>query len=223
MDSIFTRWNKQHMANRIVLWFICNQGFRCYSLFTVNQNGGTTIRGNLDVGPAQAVTSIKAYVNHAGRQGNVEIQARWSSQGLFNFNITNPYGLLLIATKDDLYLYRGLNIICFYKPTTNASDDRLKGIEVILESDCDTLSKLRPQLYDKKPDMGNDGPTTRYKECGLIAQGIYHDAPELRHLAHRGKPELDEEGSSIPLPEIPTSIDPQQDPDYSSWVKDILG
>ena len=68
--------------------------------------------------------------------------------------------------------------------------------------------------------MENNGPTTSYKESGLIAQGIYYDATELRHLVHRGKPELDEEGSSIPLPEIPTSIDPQQDPDYSSWGKD---
>ena len=40
------------------------------------------------------------------------------------------------------------------------------------------------------------------------------------HLVHRGKPGLDEEGSSIPLPEIQTPIDPQQDPDYSSWGKD---
>ena len=54
----------------------------------------------------------------------------------------------------------------------------------------------------------------------MTAQEIYYDAPGLRHLVHRGKPELDEEGSSIPLPEIPASIDPQQDPDYSSWGKD---
>ena len=40
----------------------------------------------------------------------------------------------------------------FYKPTTNASDDRLKENEVIIEHACETLSKLRPQLYDKKPD-----------------------------------------------------------------------
>ena len=39
-------------------------------------------------------------------------------------------------------------------------------------------------------------------------------------MIHKGKPETDEEGSSIPLPEISTSIDPQQDPDYSSWGKD---
>ena len=31
---------------------------------------------------------------------------------------------------------------------------------------------------------------------------------------------IHEEGNSIPLPEIPTSIDPQQDPDDSSWGKD---
>ena len=41
----------------------------------------------------------------------------------------------------------------------------------------------------------------------------------MRHTVHQGKPEFDEEGNSIPLPEIP-SIDPQQDPDYSSWGKD---
>ena len=68
--------------------------------------------------------------------------------------------------------------------------------------------------------MENNDPTTWYKESGLIAQEIYHDAPELRHLVHRGRPELDEESNSTPLPGIQTSIDPQQDPDYSSWGKD---
>ena len=36
-------------------------------------------------------------------------------------------------------------------------------------------------------------------------------------MIHKGKPETDEEGNSIPLPGIPTSTDPKQDPDYSSW------
>ena len=108
----------------------------------------------------------------------------------------------------------------FYKPAANASDDRLKENEELIENACETLSKLRPQLYDKKPDMENNDPTTWYKDSSLIAQEIYYDAPELRHLVHRGKPELDEEGNSIPLLEIPTSIDPQQDPDYSFRGKD---
>ena len=103
---------------------------------------------------------------------------------------------------------------------TNSSDDRLKDNDELTENACETVSKLRPQLCDKKPDMENDDPTSWYKESGLIAQESYYDAPELRHLTHKRKPETDEEGNGIPLPEIPTSIDPQQDPDYSSWGKE---
>ena len=39
-------------------------------------------------------------------------------------------------------------------------------------------------------------------------------------MVYRGSLETDEEGNEIPLPEIPTSIDPSQDPDYSSWGKE---
>ena len=55
---------------------------------TIKPNGDTTISGNLDVGPSQAQTSIKAYVNHLGHQGNVEIEARWNSQVFFKFILT---------------------------------------------------------------------------------------------------------------------------------------
>ena len=49
----------------------------------------------------------------------------------------------------------------------------LKEKEETIEHACETLSKLRPQLYYKKPDIENDDPTTWYKESGLIAQGMY--------------------------------------------------
>ena len=145
----------------------------------------------------------------------------WRNQAFLNF-ITNwaDGGYLFVTITYVYYMYCGNNIVYVYKPTTNASDDRLKENEELIENACDTLNKLRPQLYDKKPDMENDDLKTWYKESGLIAQGIYYDAPGLRHLAHRGNPGLDEEGNETPLPEIPTSIDPQQDPDYSSWGKD---
>ena len=117
-------------------------------------------------------------------------------------------------------MYCGNNLVHFHKPTSNASDDRSKENEELFENACETLSKLKPQLYDKKTDIDNDDPTTWYKESGLIAQEIFYDAPELRHLVYRGSPELDEESNSIPLPEVPTSIDPAHEPDYSSWGKD---
>ena len=106
-----------------------------------------------------------------------------------------------------------------FQPLTQSSDDRLKNGEWI-ENVCETLSKLGPQLYDKKPDIDNDDKTTWYKESGLFAQAVYYDAPGLRHLIHKGKLETDEDGNIIPSPGIPTSINPQQDPDYSSWGKD---
>ena len=110
------------------------------------------------------------------------------------------------------------SIIINTRNFTNWSDDRLKENKIFIKSACETLSKSGPQLYDEKPDMENDGPTTWYKESGLIAQ--YYGAPELRHLINRTSNGIDEEGNSIPLPEIPTSMDPPQDPDYLSWGKD---
>ena len=62
--------------------------------------------------------------------------------------------------------------IMLYKPLVNPSDDKLKENEELIEHACDTFSKLRPQLYDKKPNMENDDPTTWFKESGLIAQEI---------------------------------------------------
>ena len=187
---------------------------------TLKPTGDTSIGGNLDAGTTQAQTSIKAYVNHAGYQGNIQIEPGWRSQGFIYFHTNYSEGLLSFVVKYDVYMYVGIEVVYFYKPTTNAPDDILKENEELIEHACETLSKLRPQLYDKKPDMENDDPTTWYKESGLIAQEIYYDAPGLRHLIHKGKPELDEEGNTIPSPEIPTPIDPQQDPDYSSWGKD---
>jgi len=115
--------------------------------------------------------------------------------------------------------WNGLTITGYVAASSfsNTSDDILKDNEELIESACGTLNKLRPQTYDKKPSIENDDPTTWIKENGLIAQEVYYDAPELRHLVKRDK-ETDEEGN--PLPEIPTSIDPQQDPDYSSWGKE---
>ena len=86
----------------------------------------TSTSVNLDVGVGAPVTPIKAYVNHAGHQGNVELEARWNSQSYISFNTANADGLLFLATKYVIYSYCGLGVIYFYKPATHASHDRLK-------------------------------------------------------------------------------------------------
>ena len=182
--------------------------------------------GSLNIGLNQggiplSMSNVKTYFNHAGSSGYMMMEGRYRDQGFLHFETNYQYGEMFLTVRS-IYFIRCSDYACnpyvqTFQPLTQSSDDRLKENEELIENVCETLSKLRPQLHDKKPDMENDGPTAWFKESGLIAQELYYDAPELRHLIHKGKPETDEEGNVIPLPEIPTSIDPKQDPDYSSW------
>ena len=89
------------------------------------------------------------------------------------------------------------------------SDDRLKINEKLI-SDVSCLFKLRPQVYDKMSKLDGNVEDARF-EPGLIAQEIWYDCPELRHLVHVG-------AGGTPADDIKTSDDPTVDPDYSSWV-----
>ena len=60
---------------------------------------------------------------------------------------------------------------------SQTSDARAKSNSSIIVNSLETLSKLKPVMYDK------DG----LEESGFIAQDIYYDAPELRHLVELGK------------------------------------
>jgi hypothetical protein len=93
------------------------------------------------------------------------------------------------------------------------SDDRLKYNEKFITGAVKSLSKLRPQVYDKKPSLedSHNGQTWKY-ESGLIAQEIFYSAPEFRHIVKVPQQAGDVEALT-PAP----SDDPTQDPDYSVW------
>ena len=186
-------------------------------------NGSLNIGSNQD-GTPLSMSNVKAYFNHAGSAGYMMMEGRYRDQGFLHFETNYQYGEMFLTVKNLSFIrcsdYAGNPYVQTFQPRTQSSDDRLKGNEELIENACETLPKLRPHVYDKKPDIDNDDNTTWYKESGLIAQEVYYDAPELRHLSHKGKPETDEDGNIIPLPEILTSIGPQQDHDYSSWGKD---
>ena len=63
--------------------------------------------------------------------------------------------------------YANSPYIQMFQPLTQSSDDRLKENEEFIENACETLSKLRPQIYDRKPDMENENTETWYKESGF--------------------------------------------------------
>ena len=93
------------------------------------------------------------------------------------------------------------------------SDDRLKSEEELITNATDTLLKLSPQKYTKARSLREDESREPFTESGLMAQDVWYDAPELRHLVHLG-------ADANPVdtkPEAPVDGDIQQDPDYSSW------
>ena len=121
------------------------------------------------------------------------MEGRYRDQGFLHVETNYTYGESFItlgsAQGTRFYIrcsdYANSPYIQTFQPLTQSSDDRLKENAILIESACGILFKLRPQFYDKEPDLDNDGHTPWYKESGLIAQEIYYDAPELRHLVRR--------------------------------------
>lgn len=67
----------------------------------------------------------------------------------------------------------------------------------------------KPTNNPNVPSLDGKAEDARF-EAGLIAQEIWYDCPELRHLVSVGS-------RGKPAENIPTSDDPTVDPDYSSW------
>ena len=114
----------------------------------------TLISSHLKVGVGAATSNIKAFASHDGNTSYCELKAVNREHGKLRFNTDYDHGTMYcgINYSNFFRLTNWDNEINFYKPTTGNSGDRLKGNEEIIENACETLSKLRPQLYDKKPD-----------------------------------------------------------------------
>ena len=118
------------------------------------------------------------------------------------------------AATRDIYLchYRGSNVR-FGSTIIHSSDDRLKSEEELITNATDTLLKLSPQKYKKAYTLREDESREPFTESGLMAQDVWYDAPELRHLVHLGS----DANPTDTKPEAPVEGDIRQDPDYSSW------
>lgn len=118
------------------------------------------------------------------------------------------------ADTRDIYLchYRGSNVR-FGSTIIHSSDDRLKSEEELITNATDTLLKLSPQKYKKAYTLREDESREPFTESGLMAQDVWYDAPELRHLVHLGS----DANPTDTKPEAPVEGDIRQDPDYSSW------
>jgi hypothetical protein len=126
---------------------------------------------------------------------------------------TNGNMHLDAATSRDIYMNHYTGSYIRHGGSGLLSDDRLKTNEELITNATETLLKLSPQKYTKARSLREAETREPFTETGLIAQDIWYDAPELRHVVLLG---TDADPVEI-KPEAPVEGDIQQDPDYSSW------
>jgi hypothetical protein len=98
---------------------------------------------------------------------------------------------------------------------STASDDRVKDFEKPLHLGTETLLKLNPQHYWKRDKLELSTKVKYREEFGLIAQDVYYDAPELRHLVGL-------HCDADPSPEKPVRDENIQiDPLYDNWGSQV--
>jgi len=131
-------------------------------------------------------------------QGNLKISGSYHGDGSLLFtditftpskSISTPSsGLTTFGKEGELLTYSNGYFLGY-------SDRRLKTKIETISNALDKLAKLTPKLYDKEGKRGS----------GLIAQDVYYNAKELRHMVW---PDRDAKPN-----------DDAPEPDYSDWGK----
>ena len=117
-----------------------------------------------------------------------------------------------IRGNPNVNLYAG-GAITGNKAYSVSSDNRIKFNEQNISNSTNTLMKLKPQMYTKVM-VDEENETTETEEAGLIAQDIWYDAPELRHIVNIG--------SDADRSKLESGIKPEKEEDYEQmgWGKE---
>ena len=180
--------------------------------------------------PSITVLDVSGNVNMLSGTTNVSLGVvdisgtTWMNRGQSGGTIADAYqkGLVIesnSSSSSDAVLYietagqaqafsvRGDGAVYADNALSHSSDDRRKINEQYITNATETLKKLSPQIYTKLNAFVANGGTPTKTESGLIAQEIYYNAPELRHLVYT-------EGTPQPYDLSGTTI--QNDPDYTA-------
>ena len=117
----------------------------------VNIYKDTPVSGHLDVGSGVS-SKINVHAANNGYIGYGELYAQSSCDLYINRQTTRVNGGWVCHTINGgrfLLLSGSGQIVKNFKPLVSSSDDRLEENEELIEHACETLSKLRPQLYAK--------------------------------------------------------------------------
>ena len=167
------------------------------------------------VGYAAGLTSQGEYAVAVGDQAGMTNQLRYSivlnaSGSILNGNSSNAFFVKKLRNTGGTAMYYDTSS---GEISYSTSDDRMKVKEVRIKDATTTLMKLSPQNYFKKFKL--EEPNISHYESGLMAQDVWYDAPELRHVVHLGA----YADPTLEKPPAP-SDSLEDDPDYSAWGSD---
>jgi hypothetical protein len=182
---------------------------------------------NVGIGTTDA-GSYKLYVNGTAYLGNGSVIGNDSYIAGVKFDTFGSGAqkiIDLIQTEDDdsvIFRFRNQQSVLnrttwaiVQADTEDQSDDRLKADEEYISDGLGVIMKLKPQRYQKAGDLPENHSSNvevipRTTEVGFIAQQIYYEVPELKHMVRPA-------GDANPVETMTFPEDPSVDPDYSSW------
>ena len=192
-----------------------------------NAANSVTIRANnhwlgdcslsLIVDPPMNDTNANILIKSKGNQGgksNITLDTVYTS-GLVppEINLIAPNGTIDVSALSGT-INLNSTTLKYTGNLTNASDDRLKSNEEVIVNASNILNRLRPQKYNKSISDNED----TIIESGLIAQEVYYEVQELRHLVF-----VPADAKIINDNQHSNFDDIKNDPDYSNWGKDYAG
>jgi len=166
------------------------------------------INNTMDISSSVVDISGTAWINR-GQSGATIADAYQGSLVIESSSSSSSDAVLYVDTagQAETFSIRANGDLYSANTLRHSSDDRRKINEQFITNATDTIKKLSPQTYTKLNDLVQNGGTPTETESGLIAQEIYYNAPELRHLVHT---------DGEPLPYDLSGNDIQNDPDYTA-------
>jgi uncharacterized protein YeaC (DUF1315 family) len=186
------------------------------STTVLDVSGGTVnmLQNTMDISSGVVDISGTTWINRG--QSSATIADAYQGALIIESNKTSSSDAVLhveTAGQTQAFSVRADGSMYSANTLRHSSDDRRKINEQYITNATETINKLSPQIYTKLNDLVQNGGTPTKTESGLIAQEIYYNAPELRHLVYIE----DKNGNKLTPQEYDLSgTDIQNDPDYSA-------
>jgi len=153
----------------------------------VDISGGTVsmLNNTMDISSGLVDISGTTWINR-GQSGASIADAYQGALVIESAGTSSSDAVLYVETagQTEAFSIRADGAIYSANTLRHSSDDRRKINEQYITNATATIMKLSPQIYTKLNNFEENQGTPTKIESGLIAQELYYNSPELRHLVN---------------------------------------